>query len=200
MTRTVNRVVTSAAFLAAALLGGCVAEPPLSRPPAPVPAAARTSSDPVTLVPEGWTPLADSSGDPSVRMTLRSADGSAVITLREFIISEPTDASLRRSGPCAAAHLSARLRLASDRERVRLTRAPAPLNDMAEGCFYVTDVEGLLVRVAVFRKNGSYFESEARQRTTDASMDTLARVQSDMLQRIQRAEPGRFRSLLVAAP
>lgn len=195
-----HRVTASAAVLAAVLLSGCASEAPIVRPSVSVPSVPHTPSGAATLVPEDWTPFADTSGDPSLRMALRSADSTALIALREFIVTESADSSLRRSGPCAAAHLSARLRLASERERVRLTRAPAPLNGMMETCYFVTDADGLLVRVAVFRKNGSYFELEARQHTADAAMDTLARVQSDMLLRMQRAEPDRFRSLLSTAP
>ena len=137
------------------------------------------------VFPDGWIDITASSKISSISLWLVRQDFSASIIFKEI----QTDASTRKiffnEDICVAANISLRLKMADESPRKRITKVPELSTEIKGSCMYVYEVQGILRRVIVFRKQNKIYESEMMRENSSKSFEELTIDQINIIRQFQ---------------
>jgi hypothetical protein len=160
-------------ILVALIVPSCAPEVP---GPRYVPAPKRTAAAPLPLrpaLPEGWADITTRSKLPQIKRWLVNRDYSGTMVLREFQGDPSVLRQLQTEEVTMAAAMSLRSKIPENHPDFRVTRVPAVIDLKRNLVSYAYTERGLLRRVVVFRKLGTFMELELMQEQPAAEFDTM---------------------------
>lgn len=167
------RILPLFILITALIVPSCAPEVP---GPRYVPAPKRAAAVPLPVrpaLPEGWADITSRSKLPQIKLWLVNREYSGTMVLREFQGDPAVLRQLQTEEVTMAASMSLRSKVPENNPDYRVTRVPSVIDLKRNLVSYAYTEKGLLRRVVVFRKLGTFMELELMQEQQAAEFDTM---------------------------